>query len=188
MISIHDMTGKFPGKTHTCAHKNKWVMRDSEGWGWVRMGAGGCIDTHQTQKKVKIVIGWCARHNCEQTCWGGGNGHKDVVATHEHHRACRGVLEARRVRQASHMHLLIAQTKSARETTRKKRKQANSQLLKKSPKTRQRENNRKIAKKKEKEAKRQNKKHSKRAKLLQAKGQQRSGETEQKTVCNGNCC
>ena len=39
------MAGKFPGKydIQTCRHKG--VRRDSGGWGWVRMGAGGCIST-----------------------------------------------------------------------------------------------------------------------------------------------
>ena len=47
----------------------------------------------------------------------------------------------------------------------------------------------KIAKKKrEKEIKRQNKKHSQKPKFPQAKEQQRSGQKEQKTVRNGNCC
>ena len=42
------MAGKFPGKTHTCTHRNKGVMGDSGGWEWVQMGAGGCINTQQT--------------------------------------------------------------------------------------------------------------------------------------------
>ena len=45
------------------------------------MGAGGCILTQQTQNKAKRVIGGCTRHNCEQTCVWGGNGHKDDVVT-----------------------------------------------------------------------------------------------------------
>jgi len=33
-----------------CRHKE--VRRDSGEWKWVRMGARGCIDTHQTQNKA----------------------------------------------------------------------------------------------------------------------------------------
>ena len=39
------MAGKFPGKTHTCTHRHEGVMRNSGGWEWARMGAGGCIGT-----------------------------------------------------------------------------------------------------------------------------------------------
>ena len=75
------MAGKFPGKKHTCSHRHKGVMGDSGGWEWIRVGAGGCMDTQQTQNKAKIVICGCAGHNCGQTCGGGGNGHKDGVVT-----------------------------------------------------------------------------------------------------------
>ena len=56
-VWVDCMAGKFPGKTRTCAHRHKGVMRDSGGWGWVRMDAGGCIDTQQTQNKSKRVVG-----------------------------------------------------------------------------------------------------------------------------------
>ena len=46
------MTGKFPQKRHICVCRHKGVRRDSGGWGWVRMGAGGCISTQQTQNKA----------------------------------------------------------------------------------------------------------------------------------------
>ena len=75
------MAGKFPGKKHTCSHRHKGVMGDSGGWEWIRVGAGGCMDTQQTQNKAKIVICGCAGHNCGQACGGGGNGHKDGVVT-----------------------------------------------------------------------------------------------------------
>ena len=52
MISEHDMAGKFPQKRYICAHRHKGVRRDSGGWGWVRMGAGGCISTQQTQNEA----------------------------------------------------------------------------------------------------------------------------------------
>ena len=65
------MAGKFPDKTHVCAHRHKGAMRDSGGWGWVRMGAGGCISIQQTQKKVKRVVGGRAGHNCGQAFGGG---------------------------------------------------------------------------------------------------------------------
>ena len=113
--------------------------------------------------------------------WGGTDiWHWGMRSSHEHHSACRGVLEAWRVGQASHMLVQTAPTKSAHETIRKKRKQANSQLLKKWLKTRKRENNRKIVKKKEKETKRQSKKNRTKAKFPQAKEQQRSRRKQQK--------
>ena len=46
------MAGKFPQKRHICVRRHKGVRRDSGGWGWVRMGAGGCISTQQTQNKA----------------------------------------------------------------------------------------------------------------------------------------
>ena len=46
------MAGKFPGKHTKYAPMHKWGIRDSGGWGWVRMGAGGCISTQQTQNKT----------------------------------------------------------------------------------------------------------------------------------------
>ena len=49
------MAGKFPQKRHICARRHKEVRRDSGGWGYVRMGAGGCIGTQQTQKNAKRV-------------------------------------------------------------------------------------------------------------------------------------
>ena len=50
------MVGKFPQKRHICVCRHKGVRRDSGGWVWVRMGAGGCIRTQQTQNKAKRVI------------------------------------------------------------------------------------------------------------------------------------
>ena len=38
-------------KRHICVCGHKGVRRDSRGRGWVRMGAGGCISTQQTQNK-----------------------------------------------------------------------------------------------------------------------------------------
>ena len=55
MITGHVWPGNFPTKRHICARRHKGVKRDSGGWGWVRIGAGGCISTQQTQKKAK---GW----------------------------------------------------------------------------------------------------------------------------------
>ena len=62
------MAGKFPQKRHICVCRHKGVRRDSGGWGWVRMGAGGCIGTQQTQNRAKRVIGGRAGHNCGQAC------------------------------------------------------------------------------------------------------------------------
>ena len=56
-VRVTCMDGKFSEKTHTCEYRYKRVMRDSGGWEWVRMGAGGCICTQQTQNKTKRVIG-----------------------------------------------------------------------------------------------------------------------------------
>ena len=42
----------IPQKRHICACRYKGVRIDSGGWGWVRMGAGGCISTQQTQNKT----------------------------------------------------------------------------------------------------------------------------------------
>ena len=57
------MAGKFPQKRHiyVCSHKR--VKRDSGGWGWVRMGAGGCIGTQQSQNKTKRGTDSRAGHN-----------------------------------------------------------------------------------------------------------------------------
>ena len=49
------MAGKFPQKRHICARRHKGVRRDSGGWGYVRMGAEGCIGTQQTQNNAKRV-------------------------------------------------------------------------------------------------------------------------------------
>ena len=46
------MAGKFPPKRHICACRLKGVRRDSGGWIWVRMGAGGCISIQQTRNKA----------------------------------------------------------------------------------------------------------------------------------------
>ena len=46
------MAGKFPPKRHIYVCRHKRVKRDSGGWAWVRMGAGGCIGTQQTQNKT----------------------------------------------------------------------------------------------------------------------------------------
>jgi len=39
-------------KRQICVCRHKEVRRDSGEWKWVRMGARGCIDTHQTQNKA----------------------------------------------------------------------------------------------------------------------------------------
>ena len=58
-VAGHDyrpcMAGKFPQKRHMCAHMHEGVRRDSGVWGWVRMGAGGCINTQQAQNKANKV-------------------------------------------------------------------------------------------------------------------------------------
>ena len=75
------MTGKFPQKRHIYVCRHKRVKRDLGGWVWVRMGAGGCIGTQQTQNKTKRVIGGRAGHILYKHVW-VGNDHKDgVVAT-----------------------------------------------------------------------------------------------------------
>ena len=59
VVAGHDswscMAGKFPQKRHTCDRMHKGVRRDSGVWGWVRMGAGGCISTQQAQNKANKV-------------------------------------------------------------------------------------------------------------------------------------
>jgi len=77
-VRVTCMAGKFPEKTHACAHRHKKLMRDSGGLGWVRMGAGGCIGTQQTQNKANRVISGRAGHIWDNHAW-GGNGHKDGV-------------------------------------------------------------------------------------------------------------
>ena len=57
------MAGKFPQKRHICAHRHKGVRRDSGGWVWARMGAGGCIGTQQTQNKANRHTDKSAGHN-----------------------------------------------------------------------------------------------------------------------------
>ena len=53
MISGHVWSGKFFKKKHISVYnRHKGVRRDSVGWGWVRMSAGGCISIQQTQNKV----------------------------------------------------------------------------------------------------------------------------------------
>ena len=42
----------IPPKRHICACRLKGVRRDSGGWIWVRMGAGGCISIQQTWNKA----------------------------------------------------------------------------------------------------------------------------------------
>ena len=56
MFLGHVWPGNFPAKHMLCALDIKRVMRLSGGRGWVRMGAGGCIRTQQTQNKAKRVI------------------------------------------------------------------------------------------------------------------------------------
>ena len=71
-VRVACMAGKFPGKTHVCAHRHKGAMRDSGGWGWVRMGTGGCIDTQQTQNKAdRDKDGW--QDMFLTRVWGGTN-------------------------------------------------------------------------------------------------------------------
>ena len=57
------VAGKFPDKRHICARRHKGVKRDSGGWGWVRIGAGGCISTQQTQNKTSRGTDRPAGHN-----------------------------------------------------------------------------------------------------------------------------
>ena len=57
------MAGKFPEKNHIGARRHKGVRRDSGGWEWVRMGAGGCISTQQTQNKTNRDTDRSAGHN-----------------------------------------------------------------------------------------------------------------------------
>ena len=50
-------------KRHICVCGHKGVRRDSGGRWWVRMGAGGCISTQQTQKKANRDTDRSAGHN-----------------------------------------------------------------------------------------------------------------------------
>ena len=53
MISGHVWSGNFPQKNiYVREYNHKGVRRDSGGWVWVRMDAGGCISTQQTQNKA----------------------------------------------------------------------------------------------------------------------------------------
>ena len=70
---MHPWPGNFPEKTYVCAHRHKGVMRDSGGWGWVRMDAGACMDTQQTQNKANRDTNDRAGHNFDKSVWGGGN-------------------------------------------------------------------------------------------------------------------
>lgn len=54
MIPGHVWSRNFPKKIYIFEHRYM-VRRYSWGWGWVRMGAGGCISTQQTQKKGLVV-------------------------------------------------------------------------------------------------------------------------------------
>ena len=66
---------------------------------------------------------------------------------HGHHRAFRFFLEVQRVFQADQKHAQTCQPTNAQETARKKKKEANPQVLEKSPKSANWGNNIKIVKK-----------------------------------------
>ena len=57
------MAGKFPGKHTKYAPMHKWGIRDSGGWGWVRMGVRGCMGTQQTKNKTKRHTDGHTGHN-----------------------------------------------------------------------------------------------------------------------------
>ena len=63
------MAGKFPQKRHICVRRHKGVTRDSGGWGWVRMGVGGCISTQQTQNKANRDTDRSTGHNFGKGVW-----------------------------------------------------------------------------------------------------------------------
>ena len=101
-VRVTCMAGKFPGKTHTCAYRHKRVMRDSGGWGWVRMGPGGCIGTQQTQRRYKEgLVG--AQDTIVGKHLKGSMHSKMARPPHDHHRAFRLFLEAQRMLQAAHI-------------------------------------------------------------------------------------
>ena len=64
------MAGKFPPKRHICTYSHKGVRRDSGGWVWVRMDAGGCISTQQTQNKANRNTDRSVVHIFDKGVWG----------------------------------------------------------------------------------------------------------------------
>lgn len=57
------MAGKFPQKRHICVCGQKGVRMDPGGRGWVRMGAGGCNSTQQTQNRANRDTDTSVGHN-----------------------------------------------------------------------------------------------------------------------------
>ena len=93
-----------------------------------------------------------------QVCRGGERTARIVWSPHEYKKSFRDVLGAQMVRQTNHTHTQTGQTANVHETTRKKSKQANLQVLKKRFKTKKRENKIKIVKKKKEKRTRAQKK------------------------------
>ena len=89
---------------------------------------------------------------------GGEMATRMVWSPHDHNKECRGVVEAQRVSRQPTLHVQTTQKKNEHETTRKRQKQTNLQVLKKCTKTKKRENNIKNSEKKQqKRTRRQNK-------------------------------
>ena len=159
-VRVACMAGKFPGKTHVCAHRHKGAMRDSGGWGWVRMGAGGCISIQQTQKKVKRVVGGRAGHNCGQA-FGGGTWMQTWRGRHTTITEHLGVLGGTKgVAGGPHALAYRRDDKRARNNKKKSKNRQNNWSLQKWPKHKKRENNINVSKKGEKRKRRQNKPQS----------------------------
>ena len=89
------MAGKFPGKHTKCAPMHKRGIRDSGGWAWVRMGAGGCSGIQQTQNKTNRDTIRPAWHNFDKCVGGqiGGQGCRGRHMTATDHIGEYGVYE-----------------------------------------------------------------------------------------------
>ena len=133
------MAGKFPQKRHIYVCRHKRVKRDSGGWAWVRMGAGGCIGTQQTQNKTNRGTDRPAWHNFGKCVWGqiGGQGCRGRHMTATDHIGEYGVYEG--CPGTTQTCMYGVRCISARKNKEKKAKQAKYSATAKVAKTQKRE-------------------------------------------------
>ena len=147
------MAGKFPPKRHIYVCRHKRVRRDSGGWGWVRMGAGGCISTQQTQNKTNRHTYRSVGHNfgkgvCAEIGEQGWRGRHMSATEHiGQYRGCNGCPGT------PHACTCNKRCISVRKNNKKKKNRGNNRTLQKWPKGQKTENNIKCSKKRGKKEK-----------------------------------
>ena len=180
MIPGHVWSGNFPKKIYIFEHRYM-VRRYSWGWGWVRMDAGGCISTQQTQKKglegaQDIIVGNHVRGGTWIQRWRG----RHLITTEY-----PGFLWRRKGcgRRDICIHKK-RETANAQETTSKKYKQTNPSATRKWSK---RKTNIKCLKKERKrEQRKENKKQNTKIYSSKLQCKKTGAQQEQRTAQNGD--